>query len=964
MGTTGDGDRVWPRRGVRWVAGVTAGALAVLTATTAAGATTGAPATTGASATTGAPGRNDATSGSAAAGSPLQSAWLSALAGRSVRHALVGAYAYDVTTGRTLAAIHPDWRLTPGSVTKLYATATALADLGSRFRLVTRVRQTRPGGPLYLVGDGDGLYAPAGKPTGATQLEQLARSVARTVHRASGVVGVSSLFPGWAAGPGWDISEVPSSGDPVVSALTADFDNLYVAVSPGAAPGRRPIVRLDPSDPQMLAPGFFRIEDEATTGRPHTASTLYINTLIGTRTVVITGRIPVGSGRTWGYLSVGDPALFTADLFARYLRQDGVRLTRPAATGTLPGGSRQIAAYVDPRDLSSYLSWQNSWSINLMAENLYRLDGVAYRGTGSPAAAQAAVSAYLRRAHLASDRVQVDGSGLSVLDEMSARQLVQLLGYVARQRYFTEFEHSLIHIGRTRQCTFMCGLMDHTAADGTVWLKTGNLANQWNYAGYARARNGNLIAFALLFDGLNGNNPLGESLGPMDRMTVDAASWPREPRPEPAARQRAQLAVLAADSGDLPHTVAAQLPAGVAAAVRRDYAAGDEVSAAVAAGPAGRVIAQSNGQTELQGGLLARLATVSTALTDARTLRRSGPAVSATGPLSGGTLRGSLVLSGNSDPLLSSQQLTALAHSVAARGITRVTGHLAYVAADAGQQWGIPNLPFSTPYEDIGAAFAPPLALLTVNDDLVTISVRGVAAGHAARVSVGPAGAPVTLTGAVMTADSKRASAAAAYVPGTHSYQLSGTVPPDTLAQLTVAPPYPGLAGADEFAAALRQAGVSVSGPPVAVPAASGRVLARTPEPSVAAEAQLALTSSSDVAPFSLYTQLGPHRDTEIAARIGSYDQVIDPSGNAADDFLTADSIATMLAELHSRPQAGPVIRELSQPWTVRLPERTTIAGYARTATGRLVAYVVIINGELYQPNPDSSARYQPEISR
>jgi hypothetical protein len=31
-------------------------------------------------------------------------------------------------TGRALASVHANWRLTPGSVTKLYATAASLAD--------------------------------------------------------------------------------------------------------------------------------------------------------------------------------------------------------------------------------------------------------------------------------------------------------------------------------------------------------------------------------------------------------------------------------------------------------------------------------------------------------------------------------------------------------------------------------------------------------------------------------------------------------------------------------------------------------------------------------------------------------------------------------------------------------------------------------------------------------------------
>jgi hypothetical protein len=57
------------------------------------------------------------------------------------------------------------------------------------------------------------------------------------------------------------------------------------------------------------------------------------------------------------------------------------------------------------------------------------------------------------------------------------------------------------------------------------------------------------------------------------------------------------------------------------------------------------------------------------------------------------------------------------------------------------------------------------------------------------------------------------------------------------------------------------------------------------------------------------------------------------------------------------------LVRVLSQPWIVRLPERTTLAGYASEADGRLVAYTVIVNGQLYNPSPDLPSRFEPLIS-
>jgi hypothetical protein len=47
----------------------------------------------------------------------------------------------------------------------------------------------------------------------------------------------------------------------------------------------------------------------------------------------------------------------------------------------------------------------------------------------------------------------------------------------------------------------------------------------------------------------------------------------------------------------------------------------------------------------------------------------------------------------------------------------------------------------------------------------------------------------------------------------------------------------------------------------------------------------------------------------------------------------------------------------------VRLPTRTTLAGYTTGTGGHLLAYTVIINGQLYNPAPDLPSRYEPLIS-
>jgi hypothetical protein len=106
-----------------------------------------------------------------------------------------------------------------------------------------------------------------------------------------------------------------------------------------------------------------------------------------------------------------------------------------------------------------------------------------------------------------------------------------------------------------------------------------------------------------------------------------------------------------------------------------------------------------------------------------------------------------------------------------------------------------------------------------------------------------------------------------------------------------------------------------------------------------------------------------PH-SAPLAALIGPYDQIIDPSGDAADNYLTATSISTMLAAVQRDASEAPLVSQLSQPWTASLPERTTLAGYASGPRGQSFAYTVIINGQLYNAAPDLPSRFEPAISR
>lgn len=615
---------------------------------------------------------------------PLQSSWLRIASSPTLRHASISACAYDLTTHRALAALHPAWRETPASVIKLFTSAAALHTLGQGYQYRTVVRVGSTSGTssptIYLVGGGD----PWLEADGALNLENMARIVSRSIHDASQVVGVGGSFAGSPHGVGWTRDDLPSNWAPNISSLTSERDQLNLLVKPAARVGLAPVCVVDPLNPSIdpTAP-FLTIRNRAMTVSSTAANTLTVTREPGSNVIMVTGSLPIGSENN-SFFSLHNPALLTSTLFQDLLLRDGVHFTRSPATGVLPRGTSKILTHLSPR-LGVYLQIQNTYSINLMAENLFRTLGTVGGGNGSSQASADALRHFVRQVGLSSHYVQADGSGLSPLDEVSAAQVVDLLRYAHTQSWFTTFEHSLIHIGRTNQCSFMCGLMDYTPADGHVWLKTGNLGNQWNYAGYARAQNGDLIAFAILVNGLRTNQYFHQASGPNDAMTVAVATWPHLAAPASTAP---------AGTATPPEPLAALLP--------QDLSSHDIVSGQIVNVRTGQIAASYNPHMRLAPGLLPRLPAVFTYLAHPG-LTPPSTAVYRTGPIANGTLEGSIVLSGSGSPLLQYGDLKRLARAVAAAGVRSVSGSLEFTLGSPATGASAP-LPASLPWEDFPQA--------------------------------------------------------------------------------------------------------------------------------------------------------------------------------------------------------------------------------------------------------------------
>ena len=192
---------------------------------------------------------------------------------------------------------------------------------------------------------------------------------------------------------------------------------------------------------------------------------------------------------------VDEPARAAAILFRRKLSALGIRVAGKAKKGLLGLDATALAGVRSPR-LSRLVRRMNRVSDNFYAEMLLKQLGARLRGAGTTAAGARVVKAELRQRGVTMDGVRiVDGSGLSRMDRLTARALVELLISATSDAVIgAPFVGSLPVAGVNGT---LADRMESPPAYGTVYAKTGTTSQASALSGYVRTR----YVFAVLMNG-------------------------------------------------------------------------------------------------------------------------------------------------------------------------------------------------------------------------------------------------------------------------------------------------------------------------------------------------------------------------------------------------------------------------------------------------------------------------------
>jgi D-alanyl-D-alanine carboxypeptidase/D-alanyl-D-alanine-endopeptidase (penicillin-binding protein 4) len=434
-----------------------------------------------------------------------------------------GVMVVSVTRGDTLFARDVDTPMLPASTMKLYTAAIVFERYGPAHQFRTEVLHDGIIGPdgildgnLYLKGAGDPSLSPRYAPwhNGARPLDALAdRIVTSGVRHIRGdIVGDASAFDDQRVPAGWRRRYLQASYAARVSALSINENIAHVVVR---STGRGATVEFE--EPVAGIPihstvtvregsrrAYIRVWQDTTNDR------FRVHGWIGS----------MSPARTYQVV-VEQPEQFAAAAFRAALERRGIAISGEVRVARTPAASERVTMWASA-PLAQLVATMNGESNNHFAELLFRNAARSQRGIGSAEAANDALQEFLEdRVGVEKDAVfAADGSGLSTLDRVTARSMVQLLSYAHDAPWGAVYRTTLPIAGQTET---LKGRMRQTPAQGNLHAKTGTTNDVNSLGGYVTARNGEVLAFAFIYNGRS----LARAREVIDAMGVTLAGFSR-----------------------------------------------------------------------------------------------------------------------------------------------------------------------------------------------------------------------------------------------------------------------------------------------------------------------------------------------------------------------------------------------------------------------------------------------------
>ncbi|WP_423823654.1 D-alanyl-D-alanine carboxypeptidase/D-alanyl-D-alanine-endopeptidase [Salinisphaera sp. SPP-AMP-43] len=420
----------------------------------------------------------------------------------------------------TIAAISPDQRLRPASVSKLFAASAALQQFGPDHRFTSRLASTGTirNGTLH----GDLIFVGGGDPSlDNRHLHQLiTRLKARGVDQVTGDLVVDDGLWGDVPCLTQDRCSAKHRASHAysapLSAAGVNFGTVGATVYPADQAGHASRVVLHPND----LPGYS-VDNGVDTVAPGAKAGLAVWRTYdsGRSTLHLRGSLPVDHDPYDVQRAVTGASEETARVLSAMLANAGIHVAGKVSTrsGNIDAAGRTLAQ-VKSESLAEQLIPMMAYSNNYMADTL-TLDVAANSGYNRPLTLPRAAQALESLSERANESAYAgqslgnarfdSGSGLSLGNSVSSRDLVSLLAYMFHQNaLFPAFYGSLPVPVSAPSRTLKRGNFDF---ETRLVAKTGTLSQPVTVralAGYFRLSDGGFAAYGIIINGTKRNRHL------------------------------------------------------------------------------------------------------------------------------------------------------------------------------------------------------------------------------------------------------------------------------------------------------------------------------------------------------------------------------------------------------------------------------------------------------------------------
>lgn len=391
----------------------------------------------------------------------------------------------------------------PASDLKIFTTSAGLILLGQNYRFKTNIMMNGKIDGSVL--EGDLIVQGRGDPTISGRFyndnkfkvfEDWADSLSKTygIDEINGnIIGDDDSFDDVGMGKGWAWND-ESYWYSAPSGAISFNDNVVDIIVKGVRKNKPAEISTDPNTK------YVAIVNNVQTVSNDSNTSVDLFRQSGTNLVNVFGTIKEGDSLKT-YVTVNNPTQYSMVVLKKVIEQNdiivrGFPMDIDFATKNLdPENFKKLFTYYSP-PLKEIIKVINKSSENFYSEQLLKTIGLEIEGYGTAENGIKAEKRIFQKMGILPERMNiVDGSGLSRLDLVTPMQILRVLTYMFRSKYFIPFYNSLPIAG----VDGTLGLrMKGTRAENNLRAKTGTHFAVSSISGYVYTADNEPVAFSII----------------------------------------------------------------------------------------------------------------------------------------------------------------------------------------------------------------------------------------------------------------------------------------------------------------------------------------------------------------------------------------------------------------------------------------------------------------------------------